>query len=51
MKGASLRLKGTIYKLCVQRVLVYNRDMGNKGESHEEIEKGREYYVFDGCMV
>ena len=26
LKGASLRLKGKIYKICVQRVLVYGSD-------------------------
>jgi len=28
MKGASLRLKGKIYKACVQGILVYGSDTG-----------------------
>ena len=30
-RGASLRVKGKIYRACVQRVLVYGSETGDEG--------------------
>ena len=41
-KGASLRMKGVVYKTCLQRVDVWSRDLGNESRGVPETASHRE---------
>src|SRR5580692_621828 len=50
LRGASLRLKGKIYKICVQRVLVYaSETWGTKADGIQRLEKAERAMVKSMC--
>ena len=41
-RRASLKLKGKVYRTCVQSVMVWQRDVGNEGRGYAKTRKNRE---------